>query len=103
MCCILLPRLVLLCFKMQCALPTCREQKCVTSAEMPLVKEVTTTLREWGSIWKHLYVVRDFFLRVVAYVLILLFLIISSIGQKMLAELHFYYSNTFQCILFIKQ
>ncbi|RXM98238.1 Dedicator of cytokinesis protein 2 [Acipenser ruthenus] len=23
---------------------------------MPLVKEVTTTLREWGSIWKHLYV-----------------------------------------------
>ncbi|MBN3277632.1 DOCK2 protein, partial [Polyodon spathula] len=36
--------------------PTCREQECVTSAEMPLVKEVTTTLREWGSIWKHLYV-----------------------------------------------
>ncbi|KAK1161120.1 dedicator of cytokinesis protein 2-like [Acipenser oxyrinchus oxyrinchus] len=32
------------------------EQECVTSAEMPLVKEVTTTLREWGSIWKHLYV-----------------------------------------------
>ncbi|XP_016420789.1 dedicator of cytokinesis 2 [Sinocyclocheilus rhinocerous] len=25
---------------------------------MPLVKEVTTTLREWGSIWKQLYVVR---------------------------------------------
>uniref|UniRef100_A0A8C7PXN9 Dedicator of cytokinesis 2 n=1 Tax=Oncorhynchus mykiss TaxID=8022 RepID=A0A8C7PXN9_ONCMY len=24
---------------------------------MPLVKEVTTTLREWGSIWKQLYVV----------------------------------------------
>uniref|UniRef100_A0A673W5Q7 Dedicator of cytokinesis 2 n=1 Tax=Salmo trutta TaxID=8032 RepID=A0A673W5Q7_SALTR len=38
-------------------------QKCcgitevVLSAEMPLVKEVTTTLREWGSIWKQLYVV----------------------------------------------
>ncbi|KAJ3588197.1 hypothetical protein NHX12_011791 [Muraenolepis orangiensis] len=25
-------------------------------SEIPLVKEVTTTLREWGSIWKHLYV-----------------------------------------------
>uniref|UniRef100_A0A673W6X8 Dedicator of cytokinesis 2 n=1 Tax=Salmo trutta TaxID=8032 RepID=A0A673W6X8_SALTR len=24
-------------------------------SEMPLVKEVTTTLREWGSIWKQLY------------------------------------------------
>uniref|UniRef100_A0A8C9SSM2 Dedicator of cytokinesis 2 n=1 Tax=Scleropages formosus TaxID=113540 RepID=A0A8C9SSM2_SCLFO len=32
-------------------------QEVVTSAEMPLVKEVTTTLREWGSIWKQLYVV----------------------------------------------
>ncbi|XP_029296967.1 LOW QUALITY PROTEIN: dedicator of cytokinesis 2 [Cottoperca gobio] len=28
----------------------------VISAEMPLVKEVTTTLREWGSIWKLLFV-----------------------------------------------
>uniref|UniRef100_A0A7N6F9H0 Dedicator of cytokinesis 2 n=1 Tax=Anabas testudineus TaxID=64144 RepID=A0A7N6F9H0_ANATE len=28
----------------------------VISAEMPLVKEVTTTLREWGSIWKQLFV-----------------------------------------------
>uniref|UniRef100_A0A672NBM2 Dedicator of cytokinesis 2 n=1 Tax=Sinocyclocheilus grahami TaxID=75366 RepID=A0A672NBM2_SINGR len=32
------------------------EVKIITSAEMPLVKEVTTTLREWGSIWKQLYV-----------------------------------------------
>ncbi|KAJ8246906.1 hypothetical protein GJAV_G00256660 [Gymnothorax javanicus] len=31
-------------------------QEVVTSAEMPLVKEVTTTLREWGTIWKNLYV-----------------------------------------------
>ncbi|KAL4631173.1 dedicator of cytokinesis protein 2 [Arapaima gigas] len=31
-------------------------EEVVTSAEMPLVKEVTTTLREWGSIWKQLYV-----------------------------------------------
>uniref|UniRef100_A0A3P9MDG1 Dedicator of cytokinesis 2 n=1 Tax=Oryzias latipes TaxID=8090 RepID=A0A3P9MDG1_ORYLA len=28
----------------------------VTVAEMPLVKEVTTTLREWGTIWKQLFV-----------------------------------------------
>ncbi|XP_062909750.1 dedicator of cytokinesis protein 2-like [Mobula hypostoma] len=27
----------------------------VSSAEMPLVQEVTTTLREWGNIWKQLY------------------------------------------------
>uniref|UniRef100_A0A8C8GAL7 Dedicator of cytokinesis 2 n=1 Tax=Oncorhynchus tshawytscha TaxID=74940 RepID=A0A8C8GAL7_ONCTS len=33
------------------------DQEVVLSAEMPLVKEVTTTLREWGSIWKQLYVV----------------------------------------------
>uniref|UniRef100_A0A671UKS3 Dedicator of cytokinesis 2 n=1 Tax=Sparus aurata TaxID=8175 RepID=A0A671UKS3_SPAAU len=32
------------------------EEEVVISAEMPLVKEVTTTLREWGSIWKQLYV-----------------------------------------------
>uniref|UniRef100_A0AAZ3RFL8 Dedicator of cytokinesis 2 n=1 Tax=Oncorhynchus tshawytscha TaxID=74940 RepID=A0AAZ3RFL8_ONCTS len=31
------------------------DQEVVLSAEMPLVKEVTTTLREWGSIWKQLY------------------------------------------------
>ncbi|KAL0974067.1 hypothetical protein UPYG_G00214930 [Umbra pygmaea] len=32
------------------------DKEVVSSAEMPLVKEVTTTLREWGSIWKQLYV-----------------------------------------------
>ncbi|KAM7389759.1 hypothetical protein PAMP_023717 [Pampus punctatissimus] len=32
------------------------DEEVVVSAEMPLVKEVTTTLREWGSIWKQLYV-----------------------------------------------
>uniref|UniRef100_A0A673W3E8 Dedicator of cytokinesis 2 n=1 Tax=Salmo trutta TaxID=8032 RepID=A0A673W3E8_SALTR len=31
-------------------------QKCCGITVMPLVKEVTTTLREWGSIWKQLYV-----------------------------------------------
>uniref|UniRef100_A0A673JRU7 Dedicator of cytokinesis protein 2-like n=1 Tax=Sinocyclocheilus rhinocerous TaxID=307959 RepID=A0A673JRU7_9TELE len=35
---------------------SCRDEEIITSAEMPLVKEVTTTLREWGSIWKQLYV-----------------------------------------------
>lgn len=34
-----------------------RGEEVVMSAEMPLVKEVTTTLREWGSIWKQLFVV----------------------------------------------
>ncbi|XP_019739690.1 dedicator of cytokinesis 2 isoform X1 [Hippocampus comes] len=32
------------------------DEEVVLSAEMPLVKEVTMTLREWGSIWKQLYV-----------------------------------------------
>ncbi|KAM4621829.1 LOW QUALITY PROTEIN: dedicator of cytokinesis 2 [Polymixia lowei] len=32
------------------------DEEVVMSAEMPLVKEVTTTLREWGSIWKQLFV-----------------------------------------------
>ncbi|CAK6971924.1 dedicator of cytokinesis protein 2-like, partial [Scomber scombrus] len=32
------------------------DEEVVVSAEMPLVKEVTTTLREWGSIWKQLFV-----------------------------------------------
>uniref|UniRef100_A0A8C5ERG7 Dedicator of cytokinesis 2 n=1 Tax=Gouania willdenowi TaxID=441366 RepID=A0A8C5ERG7_GOUWI len=33
-----------------------KDEEVVISAEMPLVKEVTTTLREWGSIWKQLFV-----------------------------------------------
>uniref|UniRef100_A0A8D3CAV6 Dedicator of cytokinesis 2 n=1 Tax=Scophthalmus maximus TaxID=52904 RepID=A0A8D3CAV6_SCOMX len=33
-------------------------EEVVMFAEMPLVKEVTTTLREWGSIWKQLFVVK---------------------------------------------
>ncbi|XP_068596608.1 dedicator of cytokinesis protein 2 [Brachionichthys hirsutus] len=31
------------------------DKEIVMSSEMPLVKEVTTTLREWGSIWKQLF------------------------------------------------
>ncbi|MBN3301172.1 DOCK2 protein, partial [Amia calva] len=34
----------------------CRGQDVVSSAEMPLVQEVTTTLREWGNMWKQLFV-----------------------------------------------
>ncbi|NXL67511.1 DOCK2 protein, partial [Chordeiles acutipennis] len=30
----------------------------VVPAEMPMVQEITTTLREWATIWKQLYVVR---------------------------------------------
>lgn len=37
-----------------------RHEEAVISAEMPLVKEVTTTLREWGSMWKQLFVVNKF-------------------------------------------
>lgn len=34
-----------------------RHTENVVPAEIPLVQEVTTTLWEWGSIWKQLYVV----------------------------------------------
>ncbi|KAM4676967.1 dedicator of cytokinesis protein 2 [Discoglossus pictus] len=32
-----------------------RNTENITPAEIPLVQEVTTTLREWGNIWKQLY------------------------------------------------
>lgn len=41
-----------------CAVCDYRNEEVVMFAEMPLVKEVTTTLREWGSIWKQLFVVK---------------------------------------------
>ncbi|NXA12230.1 DOCK2 protein, partial [Sapayoa aenigma] len=34
-------------------------EESVVPAEMPTVQEITTTLREWATIWKQLYVVRD--------------------------------------------
>lgn len=40
-----------------CASP--RAEGSVVPAEMPTVQEITTTLREWATIWKQLYVVRD--------------------------------------------
>lgn len=49
-----------LCFLNVLSVRVCdyRDEEVVVSAEMPLVKEVTTTLREWGSIWKQLFVVK---------------------------------------------
>lgn len=42
------------------------QHETVIPNELPLVKEVTTTLREWSSIWRHLYVMnnREMFSRV---------------------------------------
>uniref|UniRef100_A0A8C2T4L4 Dedicator of cytokinesis protein 2-like n=1 Tax=Coturnix japonica TaxID=93934 RepID=A0A8C2T4L4_COTJA len=34
-------------------------EESVVPAEMPMVQEITTTLREWAAIWKQLYVVRE--------------------------------------------
>ncbi|KAG7275230.1 hypothetical protein CRUP_034820 [Coryphaenoides rupestris] len=34
------------------------QKETVIPTELPLVQEVTTTLREWASIWRDLYVVR---------------------------------------------
>lgn len=35
----------------------CRQKETVIPTELPLVQEVTTTLREWAAIWRDLYVV----------------------------------------------
>ncbi|XP_069755779.1 dedicator of cytokinesis protein 1 isoform X5 [Narcine bancroftii] len=42
------------------------QHETVIPNELPLVQEVTTTLREWSSIWRHLYVInnREMFRRV---------------------------------------
>lgn len=37
--------------------PHPRAEETVVPSEMPLVQEITTTLREWAAIWKQLYVV----------------------------------------------
>lgn len=36
-----------------------RVEESAVPSEMPMVQEITTTLREWATIWKQLYVVRD--------------------------------------------
>uniref|UniRef100_A0A8C8S564 Dedicator of cytokinesis 2 n=1 Tax=Pelusios castaneus TaxID=367368 RepID=A0A8C8S564_9SAUR len=47
--------MVLLSFMSLCHV-ACPDHKNTIPAEIPLVQEVTTTLWEWGSIWKQLYV-----------------------------------------------
>lgn len=37
--------------------PLPRTEENVVPTEMPMVQEITTTLREWATIWKQLYVV----------------------------------------------
>lgn len=37
----------------------CRHKETVIPTELPLVQEVTTTLREWATIWRDLYVVSE--------------------------------------------
>uniref|UniRef100_A0A3B5LHB8 Dedicator of cytokinesis N-terminal domain-containing protein n=1 Tax=Xiphophorus couchianus TaxID=32473 RepID=A0A3B5LHB8_9TELE len=39
-----------------CILCCCRQKETVIPTELPLVQEVTTTLREWATIWRDLYV-----------------------------------------------
>lgn len=46
------------CFK--CIHCHCRHKETVIPTELPLVQEVTTTLREWATIWRDLYVVCGF-------------------------------------------
>lgn len=64
-----------------------RNEEVVTSAEMPLVKEVTTTLREWGSIWKQLFVVLRDFLSKYLYTCILQAYIWFSVNLKLFTNI----------------
>lgn len=36
----------------------CRQHETVIPGDLPLIQEVTSTLREWSTIWRQLYVVR---------------------------------------------
>lgn len=36
-----------------------RQHETVIPGDLPLIQEVTTTLREWSTIWRQLYVVRN--------------------------------------------
>lgn len=38
---------------------TSKDRDSVHSAEYPLVQEMTSVLREWGIMWKHLYLIRN--------------------------------------------
>uniref|UniRef100_A0A803SWT5 Dedicator of cytokinesis 1 n=1 Tax=Anolis carolinensis TaxID=28377 RepID=A0A803SWT5_ANOCA len=40
-------------------LPIFRQHETVIPSELPLIQEVTTTLREWSTIWRQLYIVNN--------------------------------------------
>lgn len=44
-------------FTDECCVDILRQKETVIPADLPLVQEVTTTLREWATIWRDLYVV----------------------------------------------
>lgn len=58
---IVLPMLIFYFFPLFCTLfpflSVARQKETVIPTELPLVHEVTTTLREWATIWRDLYVV----------------------------------------------
>ena len=47
---------------MHCFLPVFvdSEYESITSKELPIVNEITSVLREWGTLWKNLYAVSTF-------------------------------------------
>jgi hypothetical protein len=47
----------ILCSKVCILLVPCRQHETVIPGELPLVQELTNTLREWAVIWRKLYVV----------------------------------------------
>lgn len=44
-----------------CRLLPPRQHETVIPGDLPLIQEVTTTLREWSTIWRQLYVVSEGF------------------------------------------
>lgn len=46
-----------MCNKVCILLVPCRQHETVIPGELPLVQELTNTLREWAVIWRKLYVV----------------------------------------------
>lgn len=46
-----------MCSKVYISLIPCRQHETVIPGELPLVQELTNTLREWAVIWRKLYVV----------------------------------------------
>lgn len=47
----------IMCSKVCILLVPCRQHETVIPGELPLVQELTNTLREWAVIWRKLYVV----------------------------------------------